>query len=466
MRADSKNNPVSRAFFSQTYLMDTAVSDATNIIQSEDTSGRTARWGARLAESNDKEAARLNQAYWTPTINATCLLHTDQHNGRLSQVTFCARSFQNDDGKWVRDCAVVYSRKAIDEYEVKRIVHRPYLQEVQDSLCLLDGRHEISSDIFKRADAIAYFKGVCLLKTPCNLEVESFYQAFVANCVRLQTAFSLDEYGLASVTLAMGQSMCSAGYCTAATDLLLAMKGRIRCDVGWCLLKAVQRIDVWNSKKRKKDKILPPLRFPKYETFSAVGKQEWMRSVRRCVQVLSDCRSLPRTPTIVDYNVARRTIQGEIGRVGDLRSNHLMGILSVLGFLPLTWFPLTSGGANKAYAYLETKYPNSVPGQEECFKNVHHAIEAKLGRRVSIRYAENAWCKSGRILSGSDGQFWDLIDPRFPLFVVRGNSILLFARSGSEHSISAFFTLIDGTVTTGMECNANVTRKDWMQPFI
>jgi hypothetical protein len=85
---------------------------------------------------------------------------------------------------------------------------------------------------------------------------------------------------------------------------------------------------------------------------------------------------------------------------------------------------------------------------------------------MSIRYAENAWCKLGRILSGSDGQFWDLIDPRFPLFAVRGTSILLFARNGSEHSISAFFTLIDGTAITGMECNANVTRKDWMQPFI
>jgi hypothetical protein len=55
-----------------------------------------------------------------------------------------------------------------------------------------------------------------------------------------------------------------------------------------------------------------------------------------------------------------------------------MGILSALGLLPLSWFPLVSGGAKKAYKYLETRYPNSVPDKEECMKNVHHAIEAKL----------------------------------------------------------------------------------------
>jgi hypothetical protein len=168
-------------------------------------------------------------------------------------------------------------------------------------------------------------------------------------------------------------------------------------------------MDVYNAEQSKAKKMNPLLRFAKYETFTSDIKRTWRKCVSTCVALLRECRSSNKKPTIAVYNAARRKIQAHINRVGDLRSNHLMGILSVLGFIPLAWFPLVSGGAKKTYAHLELVYLNSVPVKEECMVDVRHLIEWKLGRPVCMRYAENTLCKCGRFCNGCDGQYWDLI---------------------------------------------------------
>jgi hypothetical protein len=132
----------------------------------------------------------------------------------------------------------------------------------------------------------------------------------------------------------------------------------------------------------------------------------------------------------------------------------------------LSWFPLISGGARKAYKYLETKFPNAVPDQEECMKGVHHAIEAKLGHKVILRYGETTFCKCGRSWYNVDGQFWDLVDPRFPLFSVKQKGIILMYRNGTQRTIHQFFDISEGKVTTEVECNTNCPRREWMKLFI
>jgi hypothetical protein len=245
------------------------------------------------------------------------------------------------------------------------------------------------------------------------------------------------------------------------------MKRRITCnDVGWCLLVTVKRIDEWNAKQPKRTKMNPPLRFSKYETLSSVHKQTWKKSVSVCVAILRECH-LQHTvkPTMAHYNAAHRKIEAQIPRVGELRSNHWMGILSALGFLPLSWFPMIYGGAKKAYAHLERTYPNSVPGKDECMSNVCYLLEWKLGRRVSLRYSENTLCKCGRIWAGSDDQYWDL-DPRFPLFSVQQKNITLIHHHGVKRIVEQFFSFENGTTTTHMSYNTNCPRRIWMKLFV
>jgi hypothetical protein len=245
------------------------------------------------------------------------------------------------------------------------------------------------------------------------------------------------------------------------------MKNQINCDdVGWCLLVTIKRMDVYNAQQSKAKKMNAPLRFAKYKTFTSDNKQTWRKCVSTCAAVIRECRSSNKKPTIAVYNAARRKIQAQINRVGNLRSNHLMGILSVLGFIPLSWFPLVSVGPKKVYAHLELVYPNSAPGKEECMVDVRHLIEWKLGRPVSMRYDENMLCKCGRFWNGCDGQYWDLIAPLFPLFSVRQKNIVLVERSGKKRTVAQFFTFKGGEATTHMSCNTNCPRRSWMKIFI
>jgi hypothetical protein len=151
----------------------------------------------------------LHQASWNPNEKRTCNVHKDKHNGRLSQCLFMNGVYQDENGKWICDGAVVYSRKSIDEYEVKLVIHRPYLQGVQRSLDPLFGRCEISADTFQNGDVIPYFEGVSLLKILCNLQVEISYQAFVANCVCLATALISTRQD-SQVLCSQWASLCAA----------------------------------------------------------------------------------------------------------------------------------------------------------------------------------------------------------------------------------------------------------------
>jgi hypothetical protein len=236
--------------------------DITSIVGSHDLGGRKSRFSERLGENNKFEACRVHRTEWHPLDDATCKLHTDEHNGKHAQANFCARVYQTVTGTWRRDGGVYYWRRAVDEHEDRRLHSLPWLQAVNTAVDSFDGRYSVDSNTFRTAELIKYYPGVELLKRPCNLQVDSYYQPFMANAVRLQVGFGLDEHQVASVVLAMAQSACSAGYSSAAVDLLLAMKNRINCDdVGWCLLVTIKRMDVYSAEQSKAIKMNPSLRF-------------------------------------------------------------------------------------------------------------------------------------------------------------------------------------------------------------
>jgi hypothetical protein len=99
-----------------------------------------------------------------------------------------------------------YYRRACDEQEEKLSCNRPWLEGTAEAVASLDGRYTVDGSTFQTGELIEYFPGVERLKTPCNLQVEQYYQPFIANTVRLQIGFGLDEHQVASVVLAMAQS--------------------------------------------------------------------------------------------------------------------------------------------------------------------------------------------------------------------------------------------------------------------
>jgi hypothetical protein len=109
-----------------------------------------------------------------------------------------------------------------------------------------------------------------------------------------------------------------------------------------------------------------------------------------------------------------KSTQRNLDGVGPLKANHLIGICSLLGLLPLSLFSQMEGGAAKAHTVLQSHHPNT-PAREEAMDNIHYAIELSAGRELTKRCSENSFCKVARFLSGSDPRFRDLVDKTFPL---------------------------------------------------
>ena len=200
----------------------------------------------------------------------------DTQNGTNASVSFCNRVFQSEEKKWIRQGAVFYFRRSIDEYERRRKLHGDYLTHVRR--CLEDGlkdrwRQSVMATIALKKIQIA--EGLEAYKTKCNCDVESYYQPFVSCCYRLGNGFGLNARQITSVLLAMSQSACSAGYTLAATEIILSTIRTKKVDIGFLLISVIKKLDLGKGQK-----IYTPLRFSKYKYFDVKKERTWLRHVK------------------------------------------------------------------------------------------------------------------------------------------------------------------------------------------
>jgi hypothetical protein len=81
--------------------------------------------------------------------------------------------------------------------------------------------------------------------------------------------------------------------------------------------------------------------------------------------------------------------------------------------------------------------------------NIHCAIEWSAGRERTKCCSENSFCKVGRILSGSDARFRDLVDKTFPLALFRDGALTLTNMAGTKTTTcpSVFSVNNDGSLS-------------------
>ena len=183
-----------------------------------------------------------------------------------------------------------------------------------------------------------------------------------------------------------------------------------------------------------------------------------------CMRMMQRVQEKTTTYSQTDYDEVYKRIKAELDGVGPLRTNHLIGISCIIGLLPLSLFKMVNGGCNKAYDTMKNLFPESIPSKSDVLENVHHLIETTIGRSVTRRYSENTLCKSGRVMSGSDKRFWDIFDPRFPLFRVKEDSIVLFAKDGTCKTVNSVFEIQNGCVTPQVRLlfKKSKTSRPWM----
>ena len=419
---------------------------------------RVQRWGGKLGDRNIYEAARLHETSWSSTHSSICEFHIDGQNGEHSGVSFCNRVFKEKD-QWKRQGAVLYFRRSIDNYEARRKLHGPYLSAVRTTLQNdLSTRWEQDIDALFKHDKFEIAEGLQAIKVKCSCEIELYYQPFVSCCNWLFHSLELTELELTSVLLSMAQSSCSAAYILAATEALLANKKRIRCDVGYSLMAMIKNLDV------EPKPIKLAWRFSKYRMMDKESERSWLKHVRACMRMMQRVREKTTTYSQMDYDEVYKRIKAELDGVGPLRTNHLIGISCIIGLLPLSLFKMVNGGCNKAYDTMKNLFPESIPSKSDVLENVHHLIETTIGWSVTRRYLENTLCKSGRVMSGSDKRFWDIFDPRFPLFRVKEDSIVLFAKDGTCKTVNSVFEIQNGCVTPQVRLlfKKSKTSRPWM----
>ncbi len=292
---------------------------------------------------------------------------------------------------------------------------------------------------------------------PCNMDVESFYQPFIASATRLIVGFGLGYKDAVSVLCAFADPMHSAGYVSLASRMMLANKKthKKKNDLGYHLAVIVSRLD-GNIR-------VPPLRFGKYAHYSAPSRVEWSRKTRKMASDFQVVFSKARVSK-PDCVFVFKSIQQNLDGVGPLKANHLISICSLLGLLPLSLFSQVEGGAVKAHKALQSHHPNT-PAREEAMDNVHCAIESWAGRELTKSCSENSFCKVGRVLSGSDARCRDLVDKMFPLVLFRDGALTLTNMAGTKTTTcpSMFSVNNDGSLSPNRHIPMPTAKKSaWM----
>ena len=137
----------------------------------------------------------------------------------------------------------------------------------------------------------------------------------------------------------------------------------------------------------------------------------------------------------------------ELSGVGDLRANHLIGLGAIIGFVPIHMFDMCDGGADKAYEAVKTVYGRNVPSKDATMDNIHHLMEKTMGRNLSRRYSENAFCKIGRVIVDSDKLYRDILDTRFPIIRVENSTVKVISKKETEDVFTSLFEIKTNAVT-------------------
>ena len=311
----------------------------------------------RLHTSNKFEALRIHRTYVKDGKPYVCREHVDDKNskcGTLSAVLWWSALVEWE-GIVMRIGVVGYWRSSIDDYFQRQRDHSRYLLVCRDALLSFgpERRTFLHTNLAGR-EAVPGFEFLPITRSRCNLKIESFYQLFVAMLSSFLTNYPLTSLNeCVSVLMAVARTLCSASFTSVAIRMLLAECPNCS-DKGWWL---VRKFALMDSVHEQEDMTLS-LRFGKYTRFYNLEddegrwtKHDWKEVVGVITAVFESVRRTEK-PEQEDYNRLQRNIQ-RIPGVGTLSANHIIGIAAIVGILPLSLFPMVSGGADKFINDLE-----------------------------------------------------------------------------------------------------------------
>jgi hypothetical protein len=176
------------------------------------------------------------------------------------------------------------------------------------------------------------------------------------------------------------------------------------------------------------DMQMPRSRFATYVDPSLPEGNEWReRCDEKIILILLINSIYPILKSKNRFRVYRDLLnryQKHVPKMGDLKGNHSLAIMSALGILP-GWIrehaEITA--TNKYMTWFAEKFPLPKPLNatelERLITTLCRALESEIGRPVTIRELENILCKVFRVTndSTSDLRFRDMLIPEQNLFL-------------------------------------------------
>ena len=462
-------------------------------------------WFARrLHQSNVFEGIRIHKTFVKDGLPYICLPHCDSKNSKdnnLSRVMWWS-SLIVVDGTVTRIGLVGYWKASIDDYLTRRNDHKLYLNKCRHAIQTFpsERRSFLGNDLSSQ-QPVPFFSFLPISRSHCNLKIESYYQPFVFAVSSLLFRYpgtSLRE--VVSVVMAIARTFCSASFTCAAVRMLFA-EDPATVDKGWWLVKRFAVMDQVHEEGQMK----LTLRFGKYGRFGKPivddvtwSRNDWNEAITRITREVELVRRLPSVQQ-EDYNRLHRHLQ-HIPMVGTLSANHAIGILSIIGIVPLKLFPMVNGGADKFIADLKeslhdttdlindddvsaaTNIPKSkgkknkkkkikkkdrlLPNKEVVMENVRYMCEVELNRGpITNREGENQCCKIGRVLTNSDKRYWDITEDLCPTFHVDSKGEKIEFSNGVKLQ-GSIFEYKNGEWVTDLSFHIlSNKKKSWMNDY-
>ena len=420
---------------------------------------REQMFGKKINQNNLFEAIRVHETIVVGDEKCICKVHRDVQNSAVfPEVVWWSAMVRTDNEKISRQGVVGYWRSSIDVYYQNREKNMDYLLFCKEKIQQIQPeRYHFLGKKMEEQESIVNFEFMSIKKAKCNLSVESYLQPFVCVLSSALAVANPSKKESLRMLAVLGNTLCSGVYSSIAFRIWFTLRNRSA--------KKLQEIYLQVGTKLKEEKKIPPLRFQKRKDFSKIKLLDdaWEQEFSYFWNEVSRLDGKKKFGK-EEYKKLFRACK-KIKGIGTLAANHMLGIGSIVGILPLQIFEFVMDGAEEGMEQISKTIPN-LPEEETVAENIKYMCETVTKKRInSARSGENVVCKIGRVIAGSDKRFWDVWEARFGTYEVINGKKIVF---GDGIECRGPLLKHDGEIWT-KNCNFRVLcakQKNWMYAYM
>ena len=378
---------------------------------------RLEAYARKISPDNIIEAMRICAVWFGPDtekmLGNICNLHVDEKNDVFLRevVVFSTVVYDNDTKEsGTRISVILYTRQSINNYLIRETsTVGPAVQKIllvyNELVCKEKFRIDCGmlAGYIKKLEPTGTFNNKNYYDFPCHLNPMIYMSPVISTMTLMITKHKLNFVETVSMIRAFG-ALANTTHYISVVLLMMAQEDKLTnrgVELGRDILYYTKKLYLEKTSKAK----TAGLRFPRYNEILLPDQEEWKESVRKMVFYALiafevDQHAMSKEDKRLIY---KKTLEGwkdSIRYAGILITNHLLGIASILGVVPLWFIDLFHvSKLSKGLEYFRKHYnlQTSSENVNQFFKSIVSAFQQR-GIFMTVRIAENVVCKVYRII--------------------------------------------------------------------